>query len=213
MKCQVEGCDRSWEGPKLKLCKSHAQRYRKSGWREIYCGCGFAFPISSRSRVCPNCNKCTIINCNKIIHQKGYCTVHYMQWYRYGENFQEVNKCACGADVYGKNRIAKYCLECSKKAKKNNYARHSIRRRYDVQSEKYDREYIFRLDSYKCYLCNEYVQPEDRTIDHIVPLSKGGKDMITNVALTHWNCNYVKRARLPEDVKDIFPNYKIPVRA
>lgn len=82
----------------------------------------------------------------------------------------------------------------------------------NAYTEKYSREDIFRLDNFVCYLCREHVSPEERTIDHIVPLSKGGGDGMTNVALTHWSCNYKKRANTISEITDMFPNLQLPAR-
>lgn len=50
-----------------------------------------------------------------------------------------------------------------------------------------------------CQLCNEYVYlnidyPDQQcaTIDHIVPVSKGGTHALYNLQLAHWICN-IKR--------------------
>jgi len=37
--------------------------------------------------------------------------------------------------------------------------------------------------------------PLGATIDHVVPLSRGGPDAPDNVATAHWRCNREKRAQ------------------
>jgi 5-methylcytosine-specific restriction endonuclease McrA len=54
-----------------------------------------------------------------------------------------------------------------------------------------------------CHLCGKEVdldltgrdQPMRKSVDHIVPLSKGGDDTLANVALTHFRCNSAKGNR------------------
>lgn len=64
-----------------------------------------------------------------------------------------------------------------------------------------DRE-IFERDGWRCYLCGKPVKrtarrtdPDGATIDHVVPLSRGGPDAPGNVATAHSRCNREKRAQ------------------
>lgn len=45
---------------------------------------------------------------------------------------------------------------------------------------------------------------EDMSIDHHIPMSKGGTDTIDNMRLAHVWCNGFKANSLPEDVKLYF---------
>lgn len=75
-------------------------------------------------------------------------------------------------------------------------------RKLSVEVEKVDPAYIFKRDKWRCHLCGK---PVDRrlngsellgpTLDHIVPLSKGGEHSKANVALAHRQCNTVKNNR------------------
>jgi 5-methylcytosine-specific restriction endonuclease McrA len=58
-------------------------------------------------------------------------------------------------------------------------------------------------DDFRCGLCGESVPmtakvpaPLAPTVDHIVPLSKGGDDTRGNVQLAHFRCNSVKGNRV-----------------
>jgi 5-methylcytosine-specific restriction endonuclease McrA len=60
---------------------------------------------------------------------------------------------------------------------------------------------IFERDGWICQLCLEPVDPElprsnrmGATIDHIIPLSRGGLDGPDHVQLAHRSCNASKRA-------------------
>jgi hypothetical protein len=52
------------------------------------------------------------------------------------------------------------------------------------------------LDSqnHKCVYCKRLVK---LTEDHIIPVSKGGRDDISNICMACWRCNHEKRARTP----------------
>jgi hypothetical protein len=62
--------------------------------------------------------------------------------------------------------------------------------------EPYDRLDIFERDGWVCQLCHkgvdptlEWPDPMARSIDHTIPVSKGGPDGPGNVRLTHLHCN------------------------
>lgn len=67
--------------------------------------------------------------------------------------------------------------------------------------EKYDRLAVYERDGGICCLCDEHVDitirwpdPLSFSIDHIIPVSKGGADMLNNVQTAHLCCNISKGA-------------------
>ncbi len=67
--------------------------------------------------------------------------------------------------------------------------------------EPYRDTYIFERDGWICQICGrkinkrlKYPNPLSKSIDHIVPLSKGGDDSPANVQATHLRCNVGKNA-------------------
>lgn len=46
-----------------------------------------------------------------------------------------------------------------------------------------------RRDGLVCGICGHPVPPEDVHVDHIVPVSKGGKSVLDNLRVTHSFCN------------------------
>lgn len=51
------------------------------------------------------------------------------------------------------------------------------------------REYIYARDKYRCTYCGSN---EDLTIDHVIPLSKGGRNHKTNMTTACKPCNAAK---------------------
>ena len=51
----------------------------------------------------------------------------------------------------------------------------------------------------RCELCGRKILLEDMTIDHVTPLSMGGKDDVENLACTCHPCNLSKGNILPDD--------------
>lgn len=60
----------------------------------------------------------------------------------------------------------------------------------------YNRFQIFERDDFQCWICGRPVlilvdrnDPEKATIDHVIPVSKGGVDAPSNVKCCHRSCN------------------------
>lgn len=50
-----------------------------------------------------------------------------------------------------------------------------------------------------CHWCGKTIAPADLTMDHVVPLARGGKTTKGNVVPCCKECNTRKRSRLPMD--------------
>ncbi len=61
---------------------------------------------------------------------------------------------------------------------------------------KIKREDIFERDSGVCHICKLPVSRDSFHVDHIIPISKGGKHVPENVATSHPLCNVKKRAKV-----------------
>jgi len=60
------------------------------------------------------------------------------------------------------------------------------------------REEIYRRDNYTCQFCGATPSRENLTIDHLIPLSLGGLDEMTNYVASCRECNQ-RKANLPLD--------------
>lgn len=72
------------------------------------------------------------------------------------------------------------------------------------------RDEIFARDGFTCQLCSGALHmaetrphPKSPSIDHIVPLSRGGAHTYDNVQATHLRCNESKNAQLPENLESL----------
>jgi len=99
-------------------------------------------------------------------------------------------------------------LFCSQKcAVQNNSWQGKIRARLaskDKWKESFTRISICIRDGWTCKICGQPVLPNvdtyhplAATIDHIVPLSKGGEHSRSNVQCAHHLCNSLKSDRIP----------------
>ncbi|RLE10877.1 HNH endonuclease [Candidatus Aerophobetes bacterium] len=57
---------------------------------------------------------------------------------------------------------------------------------------KFTRRNIYRRDKNTCQYCGKTFRPEELNIDHVVPLSRGGKDTWENVVCSCISCNLRK---------------------
>jgi 5-methylcytosine-specific restriction endonuclease McrA len=59
------------------------------------------------------------------------------------------------------------------------------------------RRVLFCRDSWRCCYCGRDGGPRDLTVDHVKPLSRGGKHVWDNVVTACRRCNHRKGNRLP----------------
>jgi len=116
------------------------------------------------------------------------------------------HKCpVCGAVT----TRTKYCSDICQKRAYNQ--RKEIKRRQKISNVIVDHditiEKLYQRDHGQCYICGMLCSWDDHTvkngafisgdwypsIDHVVPLAKGGKHAWDNVKLAHRRCNYLKR--------------------
>lgn len=82
------------------------------------------------------------------------------------------------------------------------------RRALMEQGEKINYTEVYEAYDWICYLCQVPINPDLRhpndwagTIDHVVPLSKGGKHVWDNLKPAHALCNFKKGDSLTTEIK------------
>lgn len=115
--------------------------------------------------------------------------------------------CMCGSTFDGDKRRHRYCSEeCFLGNRHKANWKHANKRRMRLRRafvESFDRVEIFERDGWICQLCME---PTVRgaawpnqlmpSLDHIIPVSKGGKHSRANAQTSHLGCNIRKGAKL-----------------
>lgn len=68
---------------------------------------------------------------------------------------------------------------------------------------------IFERDGWACYLCQlpidpalAWPHPQSKSIDHVIPICRGGEDTAANKRATHLGCNWSKNYRLPSEYQE-----------
>jgi len=90
----------------------------------------------------------------------------------------------------------------ARKAAMSDY-RHARRAQETAPGREFvDRYLVFERDNYACQLCGEHMNmegparsPRSPSIDHIIPLSRGGAHTYENTQAAHLVCNMSKGAR------------------
>ncbi len=79
--------------------------------------------------------------------------------------------------------------------------KHGTPRKRGASAEYISRTEVFEHDKWVCHLCGKKVNrkakhpdPSSPSIDHVVPLAKGGQHVRSNVATAHLGCNMRKHA-------------------
>lgn len=110
----------------------------------------------------------------------------------------------CGTEYIGSTN-AQYCDKCkhirAKKHKGKQPSRHKIEQRAKakgVHVQHVNRLLVYKRDKYTCYLCGCKVvrskdyRPDQATLDHVIPLDKGGPHTYENVKTCCHKCNSEK---------------------
>lgn len=142
--------------------------------------------------------------------KSGYlkCCKHLHRWEC---EHKEVKCRTCGVLFIGKfaNSMCNECVRKSVRAVKNRmrreYATHMSRaRKHGVVCEKVRRSVVYKRDNYACYACGcsvvdckEY-RPDQATLDHVIPMAKGGPHTYANVKTMCMRCNTRKWNYDPE---------------
>lgn len=118
---------------------------------------------------------------------------------------------ACGDIFMADGRRSRYCTTSCAAANKNKanwpYMVSRRARLRGVTVEFFDRREIFERDDWTCGICNEAVDPDaalfsDRypTIDHVIPIARGGEHSRANVQTACLLCNMRKGTSLMAEV-------------
>jgi 5-methylcytosine-specific restriction endonuclease McrA len=69
------------------------------------------------------------------------------------------------------------------------------------QEVRFTRKNIYFRDRNRCQYCGQKFAPKELNLDHVVPLSRGGKSTWDNVVCCCFACNHRKGNRLPQEAR------------
>jgi hypothetical protein len=104
---------------------------------------------------------------------------------------------------YSMTGARKYHDACKKQATRAKNRKKSVKRQGAKTQSNIVHEVIAERDNYVCHICGELVDMSlprrshyGATLDHVIPIAKGGLDSEDNVKLAHWICNVRKSDKL-----------------
>lgn len=71
------------------------------------------------------------------------------------------------------------------------------------------RNVVLARDGNICYYCCEPVHRDSITVDHVIPFSRGGKTVLSNLVVACKKCNQKKGNFLPQEVNMCLGNFTI----
>ena len=201
--CSVSGCvalviARGW-------CTKHYTRWERYGDPTAR----MPGEVVDGRRVCPRCEV------DKHLAKYGggrvYCLVcsaartaeyRLQNPYTPVEGWPGICEC-CGQDFMANKKRSKHCSpECSE----DSLWKYAAKRRARLVGglvEVFDRREIFERDGWRCQICGQAVDPKSPrysynvpSIDHIIPIARGGEHSRANVQTACLGCNVRKGAKL-----------------
>lgn len=202
-KCTIDGCDRDQRG--RGFCDKHYQ----VDWRKRH-------PIEKKVKPCL---PCSVEGCNLKRRKYGYCEKHLWKSdrekerskRRYAANrekerLRSAMKNKRTVDARAKKYLQNKATVNAQHAvyRKNNrevvnaiHARYRAKKRGSIGAHSGEEvKRLFGLQMGRCAVCKGKL-PRKYHKDHIVPISAGGSNWITNIQLLCPTCNCSKRAKDP----------------
>ena len=209
--CVIEGCDADVYGHGW--CSRHYTRWRRYGSPEAR----MPGDVVDGKRICPTCAEDKPRTCEFWYSgstEDGFAN-ECKECARARRRRQPSIECpkwsaqcaVCAVTFLADKRRSLHCsAECSAVAVRKQKLDHAARRRVLVQSqfvETVDRLIVFERDEWMCGLCGDDIDPDlchphpmSASLDHIVPLSRGGDHSYDNSQAAHLRCNCSKGARM-----------------
>lgn len=215
--CKVEECGRQLTPPYGRgMCGLHYNRWKRHG-----------DPHYVRQSV-TGVAACSISACGKPVLARGWCAAHWTRWKRHGDPSARLQgEVMDGKRVCPTCRIDKAlgdffangrggpCRDCaseySREWKRNNpdKVRENMHRRrariHDAFIENVEMSALLQRDGNTCQLCMlpvkldaAFPDPHFPTVDHVIPLIRGGEHSYANTQVAHYLCNVQKGARMTE---------------
>jgi 5-methylcytosine-specific restriction endonuclease McrA len=81
-------------------------------------------------------------------------------------------------------------------------------RRLNAFQERVDRKTLYDQHAGICGICRTPVSFKEMTIDHVIPLAKGGIHSYANTQPAHEECNLAKGCQMPDGIVISRPSHR-----
>ena len=125
-------------------------------------------------------------------YRKHYYQKNKARYRELGKKFQEENREKCRQ--YTKDHYYRNQEERQSKMRMKYHERQAMKKEQDYDAD-ITREGLMWRDKGICGICKKPVAWGDDSIDHIIPVSRGGPHKWDNVQLAHLKCNISKGDR------------------
>ena len=107
----------------------------------------------------------------------------------------------------GESVINAFHPACTVDARRARYRIKTVKRQKLVGTpSRVSADRVLEIYGHRCSICGEKIflnlprtSKEGLTVDHVIPISKGGTDDIANLRPAHWICNIRKSNKLPKE--------------
>lgn len=195
--CSLDGC--AEDAFCREMCRDHYQRWYEHGDPlHRYRG-----EVRNGKRICAQCGIDTPVENMRHSYCKPCLSEQAKAAYAYEPRTETMSCNVCGNEYLGYSKKTKYCSDGCREV--GLAATKIIRDRRIRQTtlEYFTREEIFERDGWICHICDhpisrelEYPDPLSASLDHVIPVSRGGEHSRENTAASHFRCNIRKGARM-----------------
>jgi 5-methylcytosine-specific restriction endonuclease McrA len=186
-------CRRQARNSKLKASRSELK---------VCLHCSATFQKSAKNRT--YCSQ----NCRLIANKERAASAtatFYKELYPDGIKRKPCGWCGETLEVPAKKTLAsrKYHERCSLEAQRARYRIKTVKRQSKTKPSRLAADQVLREYGSACHICREEIDltlsrtsKMGLTVDHVIPLSKGGSDELDNLRPAHWICNNRKSDKL-----------------
>ena len=196
--CSIADCKRPGSPKKRRMCGTHYRRYLN----------GEPLDAPIRTQI-PRGNPCLAGDCDREVFASGLCAAHSVRA-RTGipldkpirpRRRQDEPDLVCCED--GCEKLAKGGFGLCKShwatltGKGAEYSALRRSRKFDGPHDRITAADLRRIraETDDCYLCEKPLE-DPVEFDHVIPLVRGGRHVLSNLRATHRHCNRVKHAHL-----------------